>query len=387
MRLTERGHDPPFLFTHVTPIDLPDRIRFGPTRNPIARRRVERSRVWLADAAFRKHQSIEDLFDCLSASGRGARPNQCAAPVIFDRWGDADLLASFFCARADCRLQPVISDRRNHVGCDRADRHRDDRRRQRHRHRQHQGRRAGRDGHAFGAVVDDAQIAVTDEHGGYRFSAVPTGDHTLTFELAGFATIVREGIHVGLGFTATVNVEISPGSVSDASSSAALAGRRPRRRPTSRRISTARSSPACRARATSSRSWRTRRAWRCRRWTSAETARSSLQEYTAYGLRATTGVNRNEVEGIRVGGANGAQRQLLFRLRVLCRDCHQGRRTLRRRCRCRARWASTSASPAATPITAASTRISRTTRWKRPTSTTTRSRAACPAGPASTRGT
>ena len=33
----------------------------------------------------------------------------------------------------------------------------------------------------------------------------------------------------------------------------------------------------------------------------------ALQEYTAYGLRATTGVNRNEVEGIRVGGANGAQ--------------------------------------------------------------------------------
>ena len=32
----------------------------------------------------------------------------------------------------------------------------------------------------------------------------------------------------------------------------------------------------------------------------------TLQEYTAYGLRATTGMNRNEVEGIRVGGANGA---------------------------------------------------------------------------------
>ncbi len=32
----------------------------------------------------------------------------------------------------------------------------------------------------------------------------------------------------------------------------------------------------------------------------------TLQEYTAYGLRATTGVNRNEVEGIRVGGANGS---------------------------------------------------------------------------------
>ena len=32
----------------------------------------------------------------------------------------------------------------------------------------------------------------------------------------------------------------------------------------------------------------------------------SLQDYTAYGLRAVTGMNRNEVEGIRVGGANGA---------------------------------------------------------------------------------
>ena len=32
----------------------------------------------------------------------------------------------------------------------------------------------------------------------------------------------------------------------------------------------------------------------------------SMQEYTAYGLRATTGMNRNEVEGIRVGGATGA---------------------------------------------------------------------------------
>ncbi len=31
----------------------------------------------------------------------------------------------------------------------------------------------------------------------------------------------------------------------------------------------------------------------------------TLQEYTAYGLRATTGVHRNEVEGMRVGGANG----------------------------------------------------------------------------------
>ena len=59
------------------------------------------------------------------------------------------------------------------------------------------------------------RTTLTDQTGAYRFSAVPTGDHTLTFELAGFATLVREGIHVGLGFTATVNAEMSPGTVRD----------------------------------------------------------------------------------------------------------------------------------------------------------------------------
>ena len=217
---------------------------------------------------------------------------------------------------------------------------------------------------------------MTDAAGAYRFSAVPPGEHTLTFELAGFGTIVREGIQVGLGFTATVNAEMSPGTISDSVTVSGSRRSSTSRRPQSPRISTARSSPACLARATSLRFWRTRPAWRCRRWTSAETARSRLQDYTAYGLRATTGVNRNEVEGIRVGGANGAQRQLLLRLRVLRRDRHHGRRPIRRRCRCRAHWPSTSASPAATPIMAASTPISRTTRSKRPTSTTARSRAA-----------
>src|SRR5215207_1673887 len=33
------------------------------------------------------------------------------------------------------------------------------------------------------------QRTLTDEAGSYRISAVPTGDYTLTFELAGFRTI------------------------------------------------------------------------------------------------------------------------------------------------------------------------------------------------------
>ena len=59
------------------------------------------------------------------------------------------------------------------------------------------------------------RTALTDEAGAYRFSAVPLGHHTLTFQLSSFETIVREGIHVGLGFTATVNVELSPAGIEE----------------------------------------------------------------------------------------------------------------------------------------------------------------------------
>ena len=37
-----------------------------------------------------------------------------------------------------------------------------------------------------GPSLMTTRIAVTDEAGAYRFSAVPTGDHTLTFELCRF---------------------------------------------------------------------------------------------------------------------------------------------------------------------------------------------------------
>jgi hypothetical protein len=49
---------------------------------------------------------------------------------------------------------------------------------------------------------------VTNPDGVYRFSAIPPGDYKVTYELGGFDTVVREGLRVGLGFTATVNVEL-----------------------------------------------------------------------------------------------------------------------------------------------------------------------------------
>src|SRR5262249_15599627 len=57
--------------------------------------------------------------------------------------------------------------------------------------------------------------AVTDQSGSYRFSAVPPGDYTVACELAGFGPVKREGIHVGVGFTATVNIDMSPGTVTE----------------------------------------------------------------------------------------------------------------------------------------------------------------------------
>src|SRR6266540_3066545 len=59
------------------------------------------------------------------------------------------------------------------------------------------------------------RTAVSAEDGAYRFGAVPPGDYSMTFELAGFTTMVREGIHVALGFTATVNAELSVASLAE----------------------------------------------------------------------------------------------------------------------------------------------------------------------------
>jgi hypothetical protein len=59
------------------------------------------------------------------------------------------------------------------------------------------------------------RTAVTAVDGTYRMPALPPGDYTLVFELMGFGTVTREDIRVGVGFTATVNVDMSPAGVSE----------------------------------------------------------------------------------------------------------------------------------------------------------------------------
>lgn len=53
------------------------------------------------------------------------------------------------------------------------------------------------------------QAQVTNENGSYRFPAVPPGTYQLRFELPGFNTVARTDIQLTLGFTATINAEMS----------------------------------------------------------------------------------------------------------------------------------------------------------------------------------
>jgi hypothetical protein len=57
--------------------------------------------------------------------------------------------------------------------------------------------------------MQGTRTATTGEDGTYRFPAVPPGEYRIAYELSGFSTVVREGIRVGLGFTATINVELA----------------------------------------------------------------------------------------------------------------------------------------------------------------------------------
>jgi hypothetical protein len=145
----------------------------------------------------------------------------------------------------------------------------------------------------------------TGDGGTYYFSAVPTGDYTLTFEIAGFTTLIREGIQVGLGFTATVNAVMSPGAITDR---VVVSGAAPVVDVTST-ATTTRFSAAQLATLPGARDFfailSNAPAVAMTKMDVGGNLALNLQDYTAYGLRATTGINRTEVEGIRVGGANG----------------------------------------------------------------------------------
>jgi Carboxypeptidase regulatory-like domain len=60
-----------------------------------------------------------------------------------------------------------------------------------------------------------ALSAVTNEAGIYRFPAVPPGEYSLTYELAGFGPVKRDGVRITLGFNAQVNVTLAVASLNE----------------------------------------------------------------------------------------------------------------------------------------------------------------------------
>jgi hypothetical protein len=66
-----------------------------------------------------------------------------------------------------------------------------------------------------GPALMGTRTVVTGTDGGYRIPSIPPGTYTLVFELDGFGKVTRAGIEIGVGFTATINPELSPASVSE----------------------------------------------------------------------------------------------------------------------------------------------------------------------------
>jgi hypothetical protein len=57
---------------------------------------------------------------------------------------------------------------------------------------------------------------VTGATGTYRFVSLTPGAYTVTFELPGFATVTREAVQVGAGFTATLNIQMAVAGLEEA---------------------------------------------------------------------------------------------------------------------------------------------------------------------------
>lgn len=65
------------------------------------------------------------------------------------------------------------------------------------------------------ALIEKVRTVVTDGQGQYSIVDLRPGTYVVTFTLAGFTTVRREGIILTTGFTANVNVEMGPGSVQE----------------------------------------------------------------------------------------------------------------------------------------------------------------------------
>ena len=65
------------------------------------------------------------------------------------------------------------------------------------------------------ALIEKVRTAVTDEKGEYKIVDLRPGAYSVSFGLAGFKGVKREGLELTTGFTASVNAELQVGAVQD----------------------------------------------------------------------------------------------------------------------------------------------------------------------------
>jgi outer membrane receptor protein involved in Fe transport len=164
-----------------------------------------------------------------------------------------------------------------------------------------------------GPAAMGTPTAVTGENGTYRIPSLPPGEYSVKFELTGFGTVIREGIRVGVGFTATVNADLNVASVTE---SVTVSGQSPVVDVTNTTVAT-RFDTELLASLPGARDY-----WAVLAQTPAVSmgrvdvggsGALTQQPYTAYGLASAGGVNRAEVEGIMVNeGAGGGGSDMYY---------------------------------------------------------------------------
>jgi hypothetical protein len=65
------------------------------------------------------------------------------------------------------------------------------------------------------ALIEKVRAVVTDGEGQYKIVELRPGTYSVTFTLAGFSTVRREGIELTTGFTAAVNADLRVGDISE----------------------------------------------------------------------------------------------------------------------------------------------------------------------------
>ena len=68
---------------------------------------------------------------------------------------------------------------------------------------------------ASAVLIEKTRTVVTDEGGAYRLVDLRPGVYSLSFSLAGFSTMVREGLELPSDFTMTVNSEMKVGALEE----------------------------------------------------------------------------------------------------------------------------------------------------------------------------